>query len=236
MQLFFRKPHAIFRPHRVPLRRGRRRSWGKAEYPALLHATECGQPLYHRNGYEFHPGLCFKWEELLPPLNHSTFFLFQIQCSELCHWHRVVDIVGCTGPWMPDIDVDQCDTANETQQLIKHYKLQADQDSVICGCFQPCSTTIYTAFVMNRKKFNITIPAGQIWLYYTSKMVTVGQRSIRSSNLSSFLCIADRRGVSRVRSDPVCGRFGRFAWVSAWVVRARADRTARKDRWIVVHS
>lgn len=100
-------------------------------------------------------------------------FFYQIQCSELCHWHRVVDIVGCTGPWMPDIDVDQCDTANETQQLIKHYKLQADQDSVICGCFQPCSTTIYTAFVMNRKKFNITIPAGQIWLYYTSKMVTV---------------------------------------------------------------
>ncbi|KAL1398818.1 hypothetical protein pipiens_008661 [Culex pipiens pipiens] len=95
------------------------------------------------------------------------------RCSELCHWHRVVDIVGCTGPWMPDIDVDQCDTANETQQLIKHYKLQADQDSVICGCFQPCSTTIYTAFVMNRKNFNITIPAGQIWLYYTSKMVTI---------------------------------------------------------------
>ncbi|XP_029729547.2 uncharacterized protein LOC109429390 [Aedes albopictus] len=95
------------------------------------------------------------------------------RCSELCHWHHVVNIVGCTGPWMPDIEQELCDTANETQQLIKHYKRLEDLDSRVCGCFQPCSTTIFTAYVMNRKHYRINVPSGQVWLYYTSKMVTI---------------------------------------------------------------
>ncbi|XP_058451372.1 uncharacterized protein LOC131430409 [Malaya genurostris] len=95
------------------------------------------------------------------------------RCSELCHWSHVVEQVGCTGPWMPDIEGEQCHTAHDTQQLIKYYKLMEDMDSTVCGCYQPCSGSIFTSFVMNRKHFNISIPAAQLWMYYTSKMVTI---------------------------------------------------------------
>ncbi|XP_055547330.1 uncharacterized protein LOC129731383 [Wyeomyia smithii] len=113
------------------------------------------------------------------------------RCSELCHWRHVVEAVGCTGPWMPDIEAEQCHTANDTQQLIKHYKAMEDMDSTVCGCFQPCSSTIFTTYVMNRKSINITLPAGQFWLYYTSKMVSIVEE-FHSYDLTQF--VADLGG------------------------------------------
>ncbi|XP_053691765.1 uncharacterized protein LOC128740255 [Sabethes cyaneus] len=113
------------------------------------------------------------------------------KCSELCHWHHVVNTVGCTAPWMPDIDGEQCHTAQDTQQLIKYYKLMEDMDSTVCGCFQPCSSSIFTTYVMNRKRFNISIPAGQLWMYYTSKMVSIVEE-FHSYDLTQF--IADLGG------------------------------------------
>ncbi|XP_050087836.1 acid-sensing ion channel 2 isoform X1 [Anopheles aquasalis] len=95
------------------------------------------------------------------------------KCGELCHWRTVVESVGCSGPWMPDLDVSYCDDANRTKQLIKLYRQLEDLDGTQCGCYQPCTTTIFTASVMNRKRFQINIPAAQIWVYYTSKMVSV---------------------------------------------------------------
>ncbi|XP_055633180.1 uncharacterized protein LOC129773577 [Toxorhynchites rutilus septentrionalis] len=111
---------------------------------------------------------------MLPSENLCTTVLemSSTRCSELCHWRHVVNIAGCTGPWMPDIEQRTCSTSNETQQLIKHYQLLESLDSSVCGCYQPCTAVIYTTFVMNRKRFNISVPAGHIWLYYTSKMVT----------------------------------------------------------------
>lgn len=106
-----------------------------------------------------------------------------MQCGELCHWRTVVQSVGCSGPWMPDIDVSYCDDANRTKQLIKLYRQLEDLDGTQCGCYQPCTTTIFTASVMNRKRFQINIPAAQIWVYYTSKMV-----SVRFPILNSLLC------------------------------------------------
>ncbi|XP_055593755.1 uncharacterized protein LOC129744959 [Uranotaenia lowii] len=113
------------------------------------------------------------------------------RCSELCHWSRVIDRVGCSGPWMPEADVEPCDTANETKQLMKHYKLLQDMDSSVCGCQQPCSSTIFTAYIMNRKHFELDIPAAQIWLYYTSKLVTIVEE-FHSYDLAQF--VADLGG------------------------------------------
>ncbi|XP_062551382.1 uncharacterized protein LOC134216530 isoform X4 [Armigeres subalbatus] len=116
----------------------------------------------------------------------SVFF-----CGELCHWRHVISIVGCTGPWMAADGVELCDTANETQQLIKHYKRLEDLDGRVCGCYQPCSTTIFTAYVMNRKDYSIDVPSGQLWLYYTSKMVTIIEE-FHSYDLTQF--VADLGG------------------------------------------
>ncbi|XP_058815463.1 uncharacterized protein LOC131678978 [Topomyia yanbarensis] len=113
------------------------------------------------------------------------------RCSELCHWRHVVEKVGCTGPWMPGIEGEQCHTAKDTQQLIKYYKVMEDIDSTVCGCYQPCSSSIFTTYVMNRKHFNITIPAGQLWLYYTSKMVTI-VKEFHGYDLTQF--VADLGG------------------------------------------
>uniref|UniRef100_A0A182YIM6 Uncharacterized protein n=1 Tax=Anopheles stephensi TaxID=30069 RepID=A0A182YIM6_ANOST len=95
------------------------------------------------------------------------------RCGEICHWNAVVESVGCSGPWMPGIGVQDCDNAENTKQLIKFYRQLEDLDGTQCGCFQPCTTTIYTASVMNRKPFHISVPAAQLWVYYTSKMVTI---------------------------------------------------------------
>ncbi|XP_062551380.1 uncharacterized protein LOC134216530 isoform X2 [Armigeres subalbatus] len=113
------------------------------------------------------------------------------RCGELCHWRHVISIVGCTGPWMAADGVELCDTANETQQLIKHYKRLEDLDGRVCGCYQPCSTTIFTAYVMNRKDYSIDVPSGQLWLYYTSKMVTIIEE-FHSYDLTQF--VADLGG------------------------------------------
>ncbi|XP_058056300.1 acid-sensing ion channel 2 [Anopheles bellator] len=95
------------------------------------------------------------------------------KCGELCHWRTVVESVGCSGPWMPGLDVAYCDNPTDTKQLIKIYRQLEDLDGTQCGCFQPCTTTIFTASVMNRKEFRLNIPAAQLWVYYTSKMVAV---------------------------------------------------------------
>lgn len=74
---------------------------------------------------------------------------------------------------MPGLGIRDCDNPESTKQLIKLYRQLEDLDGTQCGCFQPCTTTIYTASVMNRKPFHISVPAAQLWVYYTSKMVTV---------------------------------------------------------------
>ncbi|KFB49246.1 AGAP010146-PA-like protein [Anopheles sinensis] len=95
------------------------------------------------------------------------------RCGEDCHWNAVVDMVGCSGPWMPGLKAPCCTNAEDTKQLIKLYRQLEDLDGTQCGCFQPCTTTIYTASVMNRKPFHISVPAAQLWVYYTSKMVSI---------------------------------------------------------------
>lgn len=42
------------------------------------------------------------------------------------------------------------------------------------NCLEPCKSVIYSAYVMNRRDFNNQpVPSSQVWMYYTTKMVTV---------------------------------------------------------------
>lgn len=43
-----------------------------------------------------------------------------------------------------------------------------------CDCPEPCRMVIFSANVMSRSKFNMYFPSAQVYMYYSSKMITVG--------------------------------------------------------------
>lgn len=47
-------------------------------------------------------------------------------------------------------------------------------DKSTCNCVESCNSIIYSSFIMSRKPIPIQfIPSSQVYLYYTTKMVTV---------------------------------------------------------------
>uniref|UniRef100_A0A182WA48 Uncharacterized protein n=1 Tax=Anopheles minimus TaxID=112268 RepID=A0A182WA48_9DIPT len=162
-------------------------SWKEAGYSIMLrHDTNISQNRMQSSGRVEYLYLEVN-EEMEIRLSTQHFFMLasyenecvefssvsSTRCGEICHWNAVVGSVGCSGPWMPGLGIRDCDNAETTKQLIKLYRQLEDLDGTQCGCFQPCTTTIYTASVMNRKPFHISVPAAQLWVYYTSKMVTI---------------------------------------------------------------
>ncbi|CAD7085902.1 unnamed protein product [Hermetia illucens] len=97
------------------------------------------------------------------------------KCGELCLWRELTNHYQCTGPWMPDIDMPTCSTYETMSKLITDYSNMFDnQAEPLCSCPDPCQSTIYSAFVMNRKDLVGQLkPYTQIWLYYTSRLVTI---------------------------------------------------------------
>lgn len=66
-----------------------------------------------------------------------------------------------------------------------------DEDYTVCECPRPCNSVLYSAFVMSRKAFIQPVPRSQVYLYYTSKMVSVIEERI-GYDLSQF--VADMGG------------------------------------------
>jgi hypothetical protein len=45
-------------------------------------------------------------------------------------------------------------------------------DELSCGCIEPCDSVIYSAFVVSRRQHYSSHPGSQLYIYYTSKLVT----------------------------------------------------------------
>lgn len=60
-----------------------------------------------------------------------------------------------------------------------------------CGCFEPCYSVIYSAYVMSRRSYFSAAPGSKMYIYYTTKMVT-NIDEMPGYNLSQF--VADMGG------------------------------------------
>lgn len=44
----------------------------------------------------------------------------EVRCAERCRWEQIA-VDGCGAPWLPGIDLPDCDNYNETSRLIIEY-------------------------------------------------------------------------------------------------------------------
>lgn len=44
-----------------------------------------------------------------------------IGCSELCQWSRITHDVGCTAPWMSEIELPTCNNYEQMRDLLVEY-------------------------------------------------------------------------------------------------------------------
>ncbi|CRK93362.1 CLUMA_CG006903, isoform A [Clunio marinus] len=95
-------------------------------------------------------------------------------CHEMCRWKSVEEVVKCVGPWIKHSSAPQCNNYHDVRDLIVQYKYLSTINESVCGCLEPCLSVLYSSFVMYRKRFseNGYDPGSQIYIYYTSKMIT----------------------------------------------------------------
>ncbi|KAL7043303.1 hypothetical protein ACKWTF_001443 [Chironomus riparius] len=113
-------------------------------------------------------------------------------CIENCIWRHIEEKVNCSGPWMKHAEFPYCDNYESIKNLINEYETMinsyGNEDS--CECLKPCDTSIYSSFVMNRKSLE-GLGSSQIYVYYTSKMVT---KLSEKSGYDSTQFLADMGG------------------------------------------
>ncbi|XP_046400901.1 uncharacterized protein LOC124167144 [Ischnura elegans] len=107
------------------------------------------------------------------------------KCKSLCRWRLLAGLVGCTGPWITPngvagkqkLGVKECNTYEDTRELIKQYLLltglssytslgyngenetEISANAFACQrtCHRKCHETQYTSFLVNRKPFSGTV-------------------------------------------------------------------------------
>ncbi|KAH8248941.1 hypothetical protein KR032_004404 [Drosophila birchii] len=97
-----------------------------------------------------------------------------LKCGEHCIWKDLADNMQCSGPWMHEIETEPCNDTHSMRQLISDYKeVYENEDDFDCDCIQPCQSRIYTTFIQNRKAFNQPEPRTLIYIYYTTKLISM---------------------------------------------------------------
>lgn len=44
-----------------------------------------------------------------------------IQCGEDCRWRDITANIGCTAPWIPNINLPTCNTFNQIREFVNIY-------------------------------------------------------------------------------------------------------------------
>ncbi|XP_065356122.1 uncharacterized protein ppk17 [Calliphora vicina] len=97
-----------------------------------------------------------------------------LKCGEVCIWHELGRKTNCSGPWMHDAHVPYCSTYKSMMKLIGEYgKVYDSDDDADCDCVQPCESRIFSAYIQNRKTFNYAEPNTQVYIYYTTKLISM---------------------------------------------------------------
>ncbi|XP_055919178.1 degenerin unc-8 [Eupeodes corollae] len=96
------------------------------------------------------------------------------RCGETCIWREVTNLAGCTGPWMPSVQKESCHNYDSMKNLTVSYQNKYNnEDNPNCECVEPCHSKIFSTYIQNRKPFIQPKPTTQIWIYYTSKLITM---------------------------------------------------------------
>ncbi|XP_002014740.2 acid-sensing ion channel 4-A [Drosophila persimilis] len=97
-----------------------------------------------------------------------------LKCGDHCIWQDLADESKCSGPWMHEIVNEPCNDSLSMRNLIADYKeVYENEDDFDCDCIQPCQSRIYTTFIQSRKVFNQPEPRSLIYIYYTTKLISM---------------------------------------------------------------
>ncbi|XP_039951083.1 acid-sensing ion channel 4-A isoform X2 [Bactrocera neohumeralis] len=104
----------------------------------------------------------------------ATLSYSDMKCAELCVFDDLATKTNCTGPWMTGILQQPCDNSKSMRALIKDYGIYYESDDDIeCDCKRPCNARIYSTFIQSRKQLNSGQQYTQVWIYYSTKLVSM---------------------------------------------------------------
>ncbi|XP_037958942.1 uncharacterized protein LOC119688336 [Teleopsis dalmanni] len=97
-----------------------------------------------------------------------------LKCGEVCIWKNLSKMSNCTGPWMHEVPEDDCENYKSMKNLtIEYGKVYNGDREIYCDCMQPCVSRIYSTYIQNRKNYNQTDLSTQVWIYYTTKLISM---------------------------------------------------------------
>ncbi|KAM7352117.1 amiloride-sensitive sodium channel pickpocket 17 isoform 2-T2 [Cochliomyia hominivorax] len=97
-----------------------------------------------------------------------------LKCGEVCIWHEIGRKSNCSGPWMHDAHFAPCSNYKSIMKLIGEYgRIYNSDDDFECDCVQPCESRIFSAYIQNRKPFEYEEPNTQVYIYYTTKLISM---------------------------------------------------------------
>ncbi|XP_067622903.1 uncharacterized protein ppk17 isoform X2 [Eurosta solidaginis] len=100
------------------------------------------------------------------------------KCAELSVFEDLAAEANCTGPWMYGIPQKSCNSSKAMQKLVKKYgSYYNSDDDIECNCPLPCESRIYSTYIQSRRNLNPQQQFTQIWIYYSTKLVTVIEES-----------------------------------------------------------
>uniref|UniRef100_A0A1A9X0Q2 Uncharacterized protein n=1 Tax=Glossina brevipalpis TaxID=37001 RepID=A0A1A9X0Q2_9MUSC len=115
-----------------------------------------------------------------------------LKCGEICLWKDLAEKANCSGPWMYDIPHQPCSSCLSMTRLIREYGRAYDsEENNACHCVQPCQTRLFSAYIQSRRNFRQPDPNTQVWIYYTTKLISMMEES---PNYDSTQFIADVGG------------------------------------------
>ncbi|GFG35482.1 hypothetical protein Cfor_09132 [Coptotermes formosanus] len=103
--------------------------------------------------------------------------------SELCKMRHLVNEVGCTGPWIPEVgaDVPLCNEYETMKNLMKGYLNNDTCGQPCCNCIRPCRSLQFVPYIVKRQPMETTSPNlrfSHIYLFYNSRMVQVAEERL----------------------------------------------------------
>ncbi|PNF24929.1 hypothetical protein B7P43_G10145 [Cryptotermes secundus] len=96
---------------------------------------------------------------------------------------QLVKKIGCTGPWIPEVDVDVplCNEYEMLKNLLKDYINNLTCEPPCCNCIRPCHSLQFVPYIVKRQPMETTEPNhrfSQLYLFYNSRMVQVAEERL----------------------------------------------------------
>ncbi|KDR23103.1 Amiloride-sensitive cation channel 2-A, neuronal [Zootermopsis nevadensis] len=103
------------------------------------------------------------------------------ECQHMCKMRQLVNKIGCSGPWIPEVDVPLCNEYETMKNLMKYYINNLTCGSPCCNCIRPCHSLQFVPYIVKRQPMVTTEPNhrfSQLYLFYNSRMVQVAEEHL----------------------------------------------------------